>query len=211
MAGAPSETEPNEEIITMSFELPALPYAKDALAPHMSAETFEYHYGKHHQGYVNKLNAGIAGTPFEGKGLEEIIKGAEGGLFNNAAQTWNHTFFWHSMKPGGGGAPSGDIADAINRDFGGIEGFKKAFFDAAAGRFGSGWAWLVLKDGKLAVIDTANADTPLRSGMTPLLTLDVWEHAYYIDYRNDRPSFIKAFLDHLVNWDFAAENLSKAG
>ena len=195
----------------MSFELPPLPFAKDALAPHMSAETLEYHHGKHHAGYVSKLNAAIAGTPNEGKSLEEIIRSSEGGLFNNAAQTWNHTFFWNSIKPGGGGAPTGDLADALARDFGSVDAFKDAFAKAAAGRFGSGWAWLVLRDGKLQVVDTANADTPIRTGATPLLTIDVWEHAYYIDYRNARPSFIQAFLDHLVNWDFAAKNLAAAG
>ena len=195
----------------MSFELPPLPFAKDALAPHMSAETLEYHHGKHHAGYVSKLNAAIAGTPNEGKSLEEIIRSSEGGLFNNAAQTWNHTFFWNSIKPGGGGAPTGDLADALARDFGSVDAFKDAFAKAAAGRFGSGWAWLVLRDGKLQVVDTANADTPIRTGATPLLTIDVWEHAYYIDYRNARPSFIQAFLDNLVNWDFAAKNLAAAG
>lgn len=191
----------------MSFELPALPYAKDALVPHMSAETFDYHHGKHHNAYVTKLNALTAGTDNENKSLEDIIRSSEGGLFNQAAQVWNHTFFWNSMSPKGGGAPSGAIADAINRDFGGLDQFKDAFSQAAATRFGSGWAWLVLDGGKLRVTSTANADTPIRSGETPILTLDVWEHAYYVDYRNARPNFIKAYLEHLVNWDFANANL----
>ena len=191
----------------MSFTLPPLPYAKDALVPHMSAETFDYHYGKHHQAYLNKLNELVAGKPDEKKTLEEIIKTSEGVLFNQAAQVWNHTFFWNSMKPQGGGQPKGPIAAAIERDFGGYDKWKSEFAAAAVGRFGSGWAWLVEDGGKLAITTTANADTPLREGKKCLLTLDVWEHAYYIDYRNARPNFISAFLDHLVNWDFANENL----
>ncbi|MCX4239966.1 superoxide dismutase [Paraliomyxa miuraensis] len=193
----------------MPFELPNLPYAKDALAPHMSAETFDYHHGKHHQAYVNKLNELTAGKPEADKSLEELIKTTEGGLFNQAAQVWNHTFFWNSMKPAGGGQPTGDLADAINRAFGGFDAFKSKFAAEAAGRFGSGWAWLV-KDGAgaLSVMSTANAGNPLTEGKTPILTLDVWEHAYYIDYRNARPGFISAFLDHLVDWDFAARNLA---
>lgn len=192
----------------MPFELPPLPYAKDALAPHMSAETFDYHYGKHHQAYVNKLNALTEGTDNANKSLEDLIRTTEGGLFNQAAQVWNHTFFWNSMKPSGGGEPSGDIAAAIARSFGGLSEFKEAFTSAAAGRFGSGWAWLVKNsDGNLAITSTANAGNPLTDGQTPILTLDVWEHAYYIDYRNARPKFIGAYLDHLVNWDFANQNL----
>jgi Fe-Mn family superoxide dismutase len=194
----------------MSFELPPLPYAKDALSPHMSAETFEYHHGKHHQAYVTKLNELIHGKPEANKSLDEIVRTSEGTLFNQAGQVWNHTFFWNSMKPGGGGNPAGDLADAINRDFGGVDKFKDAFTQAAVGRFGSGWAWLVASGGKLSVTSTQNADTPLREGKTPLLTLDVWEHAYYIDYRNARPKFIEAYLDNLVNWEFAAANLRKA-
>ena len=194
----------------MSFELPPLPYSKDALVPHMSAETFEYHYGKHHQAYVNKLNGFVEGKPEAKKSLEDIVRSSEGGLFNNAAQVWNHTFFWNSMKPKGGGTPTGELADAIKRDFGGFDKFTDEFSKAAAGRFGSGWAWLIVDSGKLKVVDTANADTPIRTGHTPLLTLDVWEHAYYIDHRNDRPKFIDTFLKHLVNWDFAAANLKKA-
>lgn len=191
----------------MSFTLPPLPYAKDALVPHMSAETFDYHYGKHHQAYLNKLNELVAGKPEEKKTLEELIKSTEGVLFNQAAQVWNHTFFWNSMKPQGGGQPKGAIAQAIERDFGGYDKWKAEFAAAAVGRFGSGWAWLVEDGGKLSIVTTANADTPLREGKTCLLTLDVWEHAYYIDYRNARPNFISAFLDHLVNWDFANANL----
>ena len=190
----------------MSFELPNLPYAKDALAPHISAETFDYHHGKHHQAYVNKLNALTDGKPEADKSLEELIKSAEGGLFNQAAQVWNHTFFWNSMKPSGGGAPTGDLADAINRDFGSFDAFKEAFTKTAAGQFGSGWAWLVSEGGKLSLTSTTNAGNPMTDGKTPILTLDVWEHAYYVDYRNARPKFIAAYLEHLVNWDFAAAN-----
>jgi len=190
----------------VSFELPNLPYAKDALAPHISAETFDYHHGKHHQAYVNKLNALTDGKPEADKSLEELIKSAEGGLFNQAAQVWNHTFFWNSMKPSGGGAPTGDLADAINRDFGSFDAFKEAFTKTAAGQFGSGWAWLVSEGGKLSLTSTTNAGNPMTDGKTPILTLDVWEHAYYVDYRNARPKFIAAYLEHLVNWDFAAAN-----
>src|SRR5690606_33838046 len=164
----------------------------------------------HHQAHVTKLNELTAGKPEVSKSLEELIKTTEGGLFTQAAQVWNHTFFWNSMKPQGGGAPTGALADAINRDFGSFDKFKEAFSQAAAGRFGSGWAWLVVDGGKLSVVSTSNAENPLRDGKTPILTLDVWEHAYYIDYRNARPKFIEAFLGHLVNWDFAAANLSKA-
>lgn len=194
----------------MSFELPALPYAKDALAPHMSAETFDYHHGKHHLAYVNKLNELTAGKPEANKSLEELIRTTEGGLFNQAAQVWNHTFFWSCMKPAGGGEPTGDLADAIRRDFGSYADFKTKFAAEAVGRFGSGWAWLVKDGDKLAITNSMNAGNPMTEGKTPLLTLDVWEHAYYIDYRNARPNFITAFLDHLVNWDFAAANLRAA-
>jgi Fe-Mn family superoxide dismutase len=192
----------------MSFELPPLPYAKDALVPHMSAETFDYHHGKHHAAYVAKLNELTQGKPQANQSLEEVIRSSEGVLFNQAAQVWNHTFFWSSMKPGGGGQPKGDLADALKRDFGGVDKWKEQFTAAAAGRFGSGWAWLVLDKGKLSVTSTANAETPLTTSAKPLLTLDVWEHAYYVDYRNARPKFIEAFLEHLVNWDFAARNLA---
>jgi len=188
------------EDTTMSFTLPELPYAKDALVPHMSAETFDYHHGKHHAAYVAKLNELTAGKPEANKSLEELVRTTEGPLFNQAAQVVNHTFFWNSMKPGGGGKPTGDLAAAIDRDLGGFDKFKEAFTAAAIGRFGSGWAWLALDGGKLVVTSTANADTPLREGKTPILTLDVWEHAYYIDYRNARPNYVDAFLDHLINW-----------
>ena len=192
----------------MSFELPNLPYAKDALAPYMSAETFDYHHGKHHAAYVAKLNELTQGKPEANKSLEEVIRSSEGVLFNQAAQVWNHTFFWNCMKPGGGGEPKGDLADAIKRDFGSYDKFKEAFTAAAMGRFGSGWGWLVLDKGKLAITSTANAETPLTTSAKPLLTIDVWEHAYYIDYRNARPKFIEVFLQNLVNWDFAAKNLN---
>ena len=183
-----------------------MPYAKDALQPHMSAETLDFHHGKHHNAYVTKLNALVDGKPDAGKSLEDIIRSADGVLFNQAAQVWNHTFFWNSMKPDGGGAPTGPLAEALDRDLGGIDGFRQAFAAAAGSHFGSGWAWLVETDGKLAITTTSDADTPVHTGAKPLLTLDVWEHAYYIDYRNARPKFIAAFLDHLVNWDFASSN-----
>jgi Fe-Mn family superoxide dismutase len=191
----------------MAFELPELPYGKDALAPHMSAETFDYHYGKHHATYVTKLNDAIKGTDKEGKSLDEIVMAAEGGLFNNAAQHWNHSFFWNCLKPGGGGAPTGEVASAIDRDFGSYDKFKTEFSNTCATQFGSGWGWLVLKDGKLSTMGTANADLPMKHGAKALLTIDVWEHAYYIDYRNARPKFIETILDSLVNWDFVASNL----
>jgi Fe-Mn family superoxide dismutase len=195
----------------MPIELPALPYAKDALAPHISAETLDFHHGKHHKAYVDNLNKLIAGTPNESKALEEIVKSSDGGVFNNAAQTWNHTFYWNSMKPKGGGSPTGPLLDALNRDFGSVDKFKQALKEAATTQFGSGWAWLVSEGGKLKVTKTANADLPLKHpGQTPLLTCDVWEHAYYIDFRNRRPDYVTAFLDHLANWDFAAANLKKA-
>ena len=194
----------------MAFSLPPLPYDKNALAPHISAETLEYHHGKHHQAYVTKLNELIAGKPEASKSLEEIILSSSEGVFNNAAQVWNHTFYWSSMKPNGGGAPTGELADAIKRDFGSVEEFAKKFSDAGATQFGSGWAWLVLnKDKKLEVTKTPNADLPLKHGHKALLTMDVWEHAYYIDYRNVRPKYIETFLKSLVNWDFALENLKK--
>ncbi|HET7395570.1 MAG TPA: Fe-Mn family superoxide dismutase [Gammaproteobacteria bacterium] len=191
----------------MTHQLPTLPYAMDALAPHISKETLEFHYGKHHKAYVDKLNALIPGTEFEKATLEDIVKKAKGGMFNQAAQIWNHTFYWHSLSPKGGGEPSGKLADAIKQSFGSFEAFKKEFSDKAAGQFGSGWAWLVRKgDGKLAVVQTGNADTPLTGSDRPLLTCDVWEHAYYIDYRNARPKYIEAWWK-LVNWEFAAKNL----
>lgn len=192
------------------FTLPELPYAIDALAPAISRETLEFHWGKHHQTYVNNLNNLVEGTDWAEKSLGEIILGAEGGLFNNAAQVYNHTFFWSSMTPQGGGEPKGALKDALVATWGSVEAFVKAFSDAAAGNFGSGWTWLVKDaDGKLSILNTSNADTPIRHGLKPLLTIDVWEHAYYIDYRNARPVFIKAFFEKLVNWAFVEENFAK--
>jgi len=200
----------------MAHTLPELPYAKDALAPHISAETLGFHHGKHHAAYVSKMNAAIEGTAKADLPLEDLIRATasdgDQGLFNNAAQTWNHTFYWNSMTPKGGGAPKGDLAERIDRDFGSLEGFRKAFADAGATQFGSGWAWLIVRGGKLEVRKTLNAETPLtEDGAVPLLTMDVWEHAYYLDYQNRRPDYIETFLDKLVNWDFAAENLAKSG
>lgn len=197
----------------MPFELPALPYAPNALEPHMSARTFEFHHGKHHKAYVDTLNTLVPGTPFEKSSLEEIIKATHGDdkntkVYNNAAQIWNHTFFWNSMKPQGGGAPSGDLAKLIDRAFGDLASFKAKFKDAALTQFGSGWAWLVLnKGGELEVVKTPNAVCPLATGHKPIITCDVWEHAYYIDYQNRRGDMVQTFLDKLVNWDFAAKNL----
>ena len=195
----------------MAFTLPPLPYAKDALAPHISAETLDFHHGKHHNAYVVKLNELIAGKPEEGKSLEEIIKGTDVGtpIFNNAAQVWNHTFYWSSMKPGGGGEPTGDLLAAINRDFGSVAKFKEEFTNAGVTQFGSGWAWLVEEGGKLKVTKTPNADLPMKHGQKAILTMDVWEHAYYIDFRNARPKYIETFLSSLINWDFGLENLKK--
>lgn len=196
----------------MAFELPALPYAEDALEPYYSARTFSFHHSKHHKAYVDNLNKLIAGTELESKSLEEIIllaagDSAKAGMFNNAAQVWNHTFFWHCMKPGGGGKPSGELAARIDAAFGGYDKFVEQFKAAAVGRFGSGWGWLVLEGGELKIVSTPNAETPLAKGQKALLTVDVWEHAYYLDYQNRRPDFVQAFLDHLVNWEFVAENL----
>ncbi len=190
----------------MSFTLPELPYAKNALEPHMSAETLEYHHDKHHAAYVNNLNKLLEGKAEASKSLEEIILSSDGGVFNNAAQVWNHTFFWQCMKSGGGGKPTGELAAAIDRDFGSFDKFREEFANAAATQFGSGWAWLVLDNGKLKVSKTSNADLPMKHGQKALLTIDVWEHAYYIDFRNARPKFIDTFLNHLVNWDFVAKN-----
>jgi len=191
----------------MAFELPALPYEKNALEPHISAETLEFHYGKHHQTYVDKLNGLVEGSDFAGKSLEEIIKNSSGGMFNNAAQVWNHTFYWNCLSPSGGGEPSGELADAINDKFGSFDAFKEEFTKNAVNNFGSGWTWLVkTSDGGVDIVNTSNAETPLTdSSVTPLLTVDVWEHAYYIDYRNARPKYMEAFWA-LVNWDFAAKN-----
>lgn len=190
----------------MPFTLPELPYAKDALAPHISAETLEFHHGKHHAAYVTNLNKLLEGKPEANKSLEEVILGSDGGVFNNAAQVWNHTFYWHCMKPNGGGRPTGALADAINRDFDSFEKFREEFANAAATQFGSGWAWLVLDNGKLKVTKTGNADLPMKHGQKALLTIDVWEHAYYVDFRNARPKYIDTFLEKLVNWDFVARN-----
>ncbi|MGS2720375.1 superoxide dismutase [Fe] [Paraglaciecola aestuariivivens] len=191
----------------MAFELPALPYAKNALEPHISAETMEYHYGKHHATYVTKLNGLVEGTDLASKSLEEIVKNSEGGVFNNAAQIWNHTFYWNSLSPNGGGEPTGALADAINAKWGSFADFKAALNDKAVNNFGSSWTWLVkTADGSLDIVNTSNAGTPLTdASLTPLLTVDLWEHAYYIDYRNVRPKYLEGFWA-LVNWDFAAKN-----
>ena len=193
----------------MAFELPALPYAINALEPHISQETLEYHHGKHHNTYVVNLNNLVPGTEFEGKSLEEIIKTSTGGVFNNAAQIWNHTFFWHSLTPKSEGKPTGALADAINKAFGSFAEFKDAFTKSAIGNFGSSWTWLVKKaDGSLAIVNTSNAGCPLtEAGTTPLLTVDLWEHAYYIDFRNLRPKYMETFWA-LVNWEFVAKNLA---
>jgi len=191
----------------MEHKLPPLPYALDALAPHVSKETLEYHYGKHHQTYVTNLNNLIKDTEFETATLEQIVKTSSGGIFNNAAQVWNHTFYWSSLTPNGGGAPAGSLADAINKKWDSLEAFKEAFGKSAVGNFGSGWTWLVKKpDGSLDIVNTSNAATPLTGTDKPLLTCDVWEHAYYIDYRNARAKYIESFWK-LVNWNFAAKNL----
>ena len=192
----------------MAFELPPLPYAQDALAPHISAETLEYHYGKHHQTYVTNLNKLVDGTEFENAALEDVILKSDGGLFNNSAQVWNHTFYWNSMSPSGGGAPTGEVADAINSAFGSYDEFKAKFAEAATTQFGSGWAWLVDSGSGLEIMKTSNADLPMKHSSKALLTIDVWEHAYYIDFRNARPNYISTFLDSLVNWDFVAQNLA---
>ena len=190
----------------MEHTLPALPYAMDALAPHISKETLEFHYGKHHQTYATNLNNLIKGTEFENSSLEDIVKKSSGGVFNNAAQIWNHTFYWNSLSPNGGGAPSGKLADAINAKWGSFDEFKKAFTQTSVTTFGSGWGWLVKNaDGSLGLASTSNAGTPLTTDAKPLLTCDVWEHAYYIDYRNRRPDYLAAFWE-IVNWDFAAAN-----
>ncbi|MDF1702729.1 MAG: superoxide dismutase [Planctomycetota bacterium] len=191
----------------MPFELPELPYAKDALAPVISAETIDFHYGKHHAAYVGNLNKLTEGTAHADASLEDVIMAADGGLFNNAAQVWNHTFYWNCMKPDGGGEPTGALAEALARDFGSTDDFRREFKGAAASQFGSGWAWLIDNGGKLEITTTANADLPLKHGQKALMTCDVWEHAYYIDFRNARPSYLEAFLDKLINWDFVAANL----
>lgn len=197
----------------MAFQLPDLPYDRDALEPHVSADTLNYHYGKHHQAYVNKLNDAIADTNYAELDLVEIIRRSKAngdtGIFNNAAQSWNHEFLWNSMAPDGGGKPEGRLAGLIDDAFGGLDGFREAFTKAATGQFGSGWAWLVLDGDKLAVTNTPNADNPLTTDQKALLTLDVWEHAYYLDYQNDRGGYVDTFLGKLVNWKFAAANLGR--
>ena len=207
-----SATGPAAPSGTAAFTLPALPYAQAALEPHISARTLSFHYGKHHQAYVDNLNKLAAAGKMAGLPLEEIIrqtaaKPDQAGLFNNAAQVWNHTFFWNSMKPNGGGAPTGKLAERVNAAFGSFDAFKTAFGEAALAQFGSGWAWLVQEGDTLKIVKTSNADTPLAHGQTALLTCDVWEHAYYLDYQNRRKDFVQAFLDHLANWDFAAAQL----
>jgi len=194
------------------FTLPALPYEQNALAPHLSSETLDYHYGKHHNAYVNNLNNLVAGKPLADMSLEQIVKETVGkadakGVFNNAAQVWNHTFYWKSMRPGGGGKPGGKVLEGLEAAFGSFEAFSEQFGKAAVGQFGSGWAWLVEDGGKLAIETTANADTPMAHGRKCLLTVDVWEHAYYVDFRNRRPDYVNAVLGHLINWEFAAQNL----
>ena len=192
----------------MSYTLPPLPYAMDALAPTISQETLEYHYGKHHKAYVDNLNKLIETSPLKGSSLEELIMKSEGGTYNNAAQIWNHTFYWNCLSPNGGGEPSGALADKITEDFGSFENFKEVFTKASATLFGSGWAFLVQdKNGKLSIVQEPNAGNPLRSGLKPLMTCDVWEHAYYVDYRNARPKYLESFWN-LVNWDFVSENLA---
>ncbi|HQT80807.1 MAG: superoxide dismutase [Fe] [Ferrovum sp. 37-45-19] len=194
----------------MEHQLPALPYAKNALVPHMSEETFDYHYSKHHNAYVVNLNNLIKGTEFESLDLESIVKKAPaGGIYNNAAQVWNHSFFWHCLSPQGGGSPSGALLEAINKKWGSLDEFKKAFQTSAVGNFGSGWTWLVKKDnGDLEIVNMGAAGTPLTTGDAALLCIDVWEHAYYIDHRNLRPKFVETFLNHLVNWEFAVSNFA---
>ena len=199
----------------MPFELPELPYAKDALEPHISAETMSFHHDKHHKAYVDKTNGLVEGTDLEGKPLEDVIEAAkskgETGLYNQASQVWNHTFFWNSMSPEGGGKPEGEIAEKIDDAFGSFDKFAEEFVAAAGGNFASGWTWLAMKNGKLEIVNTDDAGTlAANDGYTPLLTLDVWEHAYYLDYQNKRPDFVKAFLDNLANWDFAEKNLKSA-
>jgi Fe-Mn family superoxide dismutase len=190
----------------VAFTLPDLPYDKNALAPYLSQETLEYHHDKHHNAYVTNLNGLVEGTELAGKSLEEVILASDGGVFNNSAQVWNHSFYWNCMKPGGGGVPTGELAAAIDVDFGSFEAFNTEFIQGAVTQFGSGWAWLVLDGGKLKVVKTGNADLPMKHGQAALLTVDVWEHAYYIDYRNQRPKYAETFLAKLVDWDFVAAN-----
>ena len=192
----------------MAFELPPLPYSQSALEPYVSAETMSYHYDRHHVGYVANLNRLTVGTQWEGAELEKVVLGADGAIFNNAAQIWNHTFYWHSMSPDGGGAPAGPVRAAIEESFGSTDEFRRQFADAAVGLFGSGWTWLAADENGLAIVQTANADLPLLQDRRALLVVDVWEHAYYLDYQNARAAYVEAFLDHLINWEFVAENLA---
>jgi Fe-Mn family superoxide dismutase len=214
VAKARRSSYPEQKEATMAFELPPLPFPKNALEPHMSAKTLEFHHGKHHKTYVDTLNKLIHGTPLEKKPLEDIIRAtakdeSKAQIFNNAAQVWNHTFFWHSMKPAGGGKPSGEIAEALERSFGGYDKFREEFAEACTSQFGSGWGWLVRERDKLKVIKTPNAVNPLSLGQVAILTCDVWEHAYYLDFQNRRPDFVTTFLDHLVNWDHVAHALKR--
>jgi len=199
----------------MAYSQPALPYADNALAPHISADTIGFHYGKHHATYIKKYNDMVAGTPHDDQNIEDVIVATannpeKAGLFNNGAQAWNHSFYWNSLSPNGGGKPSGEIAGKIDTDFGSYDAFKKELASAAATQFGSGWAWLALDNGQLKVVKTANAQTPLTNGMVPILTIDVWEHAYYLDYQNRRPDYVAAVIGELLNWDFASQNFLNA-
>jgi Fe-Mn family superoxide dismutase len=196
----------------MAFQLPPLPYDANALEPHVSARTLEFHHGKHHKAYVDKTNELVAGTPLAGADLVEVVRRSEGTLRNQAGQAWNHSFFWQCMAPGGGGQPSGELLERIERDFGSYDAFAEAFTEEAVGHFASGWAWLVLRGDKLEVMSLHDGDSPVaHDDIRPVLTLDVWEHAYYLDYQNERPKFVEAFLAHLVNWEFAAQNLDGGG
>lgn len=194
----------------MQFEVAPLPYSKDALEPVMKQETLEFHYEKHHKGYMTNLKGLLEGKPEANKSLVDVIRSSSGGVFNNAAQVFNHTFFWDGMKPGGGGAPSGEVLELLTRDFGGVAQFREAFVKGGVGRFGSGYVWLVLDEGKAKILDTPNAETPLTTAQIPLLTADVWEHAYYLDHRNNRKAFLETFCDKLIHWEFVAKNLKAA-
>jgi Fe-Mn family superoxide dismutase len=195
----------------MPIELPPLPYAKDSLEPYISAQTLNFHYDKHHHAYIEKLNKAIRGTENDGKDLETLIATTQGDVYNNAAQTWNHSFYWNSLNPGGGGEPTGDLAVLLKQEFGSVQKFRTQLAEAAKGEFGSGWAWLVAdSQGRLTVINTANADNPLGMKLTPLITIDVWEHAYYLDYQNRREAYVEAILDHLLNWEFIAANIERS-
>ncbi len=214
-AAGPGASTAKEAPDLGALTLPPLPYAEDALAPVISARTVGFHYGKHHKNYVEKLNSLVAGTDFAEQPLEAIIKATAGksdktAIFNNAAQAWNHAFYWHCLTPGGGGEPEGGLGEKLGSAFGGFDKFKKEFSETAVAQFGSGWAWLVVQDGRLKVVKTSNAETPLVDGQTPLLTIDVWEHAYYLDYQNRRVDYVNALIDKLLNWEFAAKNLARA-